>query len=209
MDTSLQIQGIKLQLDNMQMQIENIILQNNNQIMMINPLGDQLLNLSMQMINTGLQAFNTGINLSMNQDKFYGQLSKISDQINNILNSHQIINLNMIYQQQMMQQQMMQQQMEEQQKILEQQNAIMQNQHKINVIFEDPNFGKTNIIVDQNITFKELFEKYKEKIGIEEYNQIKYFVTNAYKLLKDNNFGLKKYYPDIINKDRINITVFY
>ena len=209
MDTSLQIQGIKLLLDNMQMQIENIILQNNNQIMMVNPLGDQLLNLSMQMINTGLQAFNTGINLSMNHDKFYEQLSKISDQINNILNSHQIINLNMIYQQQMMQQQMMQQQMEEQQKILEQQNAIMQNQHKINVIFEDPNFGKTNIIVDQNITFKELFEKYKDKIGIEEYNQIKYFVTNAYKLLKDNNFGLKKYYPDISIKNNISISVVY
>ena len=208
MDTSLQIQGIKLLLDNMQMQIENIILQNNNQIMMLNPLGDQLLNLSMQMINTGLQAFNTGINLSMNQDKFYEQLSKISDQINNILNSHQIINQNMIFQQQMMQQQMIQQQMEEQQKILEQQNAIMRNQHKINVIFEGPNLGKTVIVVDQNITFKELFEKYKEKIGIEKYNKIKFFVTNAYTLLKDNNFGLQKYYPDIINKDRINITVF-
>ena len=203
MDTSLQIQGIKLQLDNMQMQIENIILQNNNQIMMVNPLGDQLLNLSMQMINTGLQAFNTGINLSMNQDKFYEQLSKISDQINNILNSHQI-NINMIYQQQMMQQQM-----EEQQKILEQQNAIMQNQHKINVIFVYPNFGKTNIVVDQNITFKELFEKYKEKIGIEKYNKIKFFVTNAYTLSKSNNFGLKQYYPDISNKTNISISVVY
>ena len=92
---------------------------------------------------------------------------------------------------------------------MEQQNAIMQNQHKINVIFEGPNFGKTNIVVDQNITFKELFEKYKDKIGLEKYNKIKYFVTNAYTLLKNNNFGLKKYYPDIINKDRIYITVFY
>ena len=108
-----------------------------------------------------------------------------------------------------MQQQMIQQQMEEQQKILEQQNAIMQNQHKINVIFEDPNFGKTNIIVDQNITFKELFEKYKEKIGIEKYNKIKFFITNTNRFFKDDNFRLKKFYPDISNKGSITITVFY
>ena len=204
MNISLPVQGIKLQLDNMKIQIENII-QNNNPLMMVNPIGDQLLNLSMQMLNTGLQVFNTGINLSMNQDKFYEQLSKISEQINNTLNSYQMINKNMIFQQQMMQQQMMQQQIEEQQRIMEQQKAFM---HKINAIFEDP-FGKINIVVEPDITIKELFEKYKEKIGIERYNKISFFITNANTLYKDDNFRLKKYYPDIINKDRITITVVY
>ncbi len=55
MDTSLQIQGLKLQIDHMKMQIEDIIVQNNNSLMMVNPIGDQLLNLSIQMINSGFK----------------------------------------------------------------------------------------------------------------------------------------------------------
>ena len=209
MEISLQVQGIKLQLDNMKMQIENIILQNNNPLMMVNPTGDQLLNLSMQMLNTGLQVFNTGIYLSMNQDKFYKQLSKISEQINNTLNSYQMVNQNIIFQQQMMQQQMMQQQMEDQQRFIEQQNAILINNHKINVIFEDPSIGKINIVVEPDITIKELSEKYKDKIGIEKYNKIKFFITNTNRFFKDDNFRLKKFYPDISNMESITISVFY
>ena len=221
MDTSLQIQGLKLQIDHLKMQIEDIIVQNNNSLMMVNPIsiGDQILNLSIQMINSGLQAFNTGINLSMNKDKFYDQLSKISQQINNILSSYQMVNQNMVLQQQMIQQQlmqqqmiqqqMMQQQMEEQQRIMEQQNAIMQNKHIINAIFDDPSLGKKNIVVEPDITFKELFEKYKNEIGMERYNEIKYFTTNGYILLKDDNNRLKKCHPNILGMDRIIITVFY
>ena len=219
MDTSLQIQGLKLQIDHLKMQIEDIIVQNNNPLMMDNPIsiGDQLLNLSIQMINSGLQAFNTGINLSMNKDKFYDQLSKISQQINNILSSYQMVNQNMVLQQQMIQQQLMQQQMiqqqwmpqqmEEQQRIMEQRNPFMQNEHKINAIFEGPSFGRKNIIVEPDITFKELFEKYKNEIGIERYNEIRYFITNGYRLLKDDNNRLKKYHPNILGMDNINIII--
>ena len=155
----------------------------------------------------------------MNKDKFYEQLSKISQQINNILSSYQMVNQNMVLQQQMIQQQlmqqqmiqqqMMQQQMEGQQRIMEQQNAIMQNKHKINAVFEDPGFWKKNIVVEPDITFKELFEKYKNEIGIERYNEIKYFITNGYTLLKDDNNRLKKCYPNILGGDRITITAFY
>ena len=219
MDRSLQIPGLKLQRDHMKMQMDDIRVQNNNSLMMVNPIGDQLLNLSIQMINSGLQAFNTGINLSMNKDKFYEQLSKISQQITNILSSYQMVNQNMVLQQQMIQQQfmqqqmiqqqMMQQQMEEQQRIMEQQNAIMQHKHKINAIFDDPSLGKKNIVVESDITFKELFENYKNEIGIERYNKIKFFMTNACQLLKDDNNRLKKYHPNILGMNKITITVFY
>ena len=208
MDKNFQIQGIQLQLDYMKMRIDNIIIQNKIPLMMKN-VEDNLLYLSIQMLNTGLQAFINGINLSMNKDKFYEKLSKISKQINNILSSHHMINQNMIFQQQKVQLQIIQQQMKEQQRIMGEQKAIMQNMPKINVIFEDLIYSeKKIIIVLPVITFKELFEKYKNEIGIERYNTIKCFVTNSYTLLKGDNNRLEKYYPNIYNMDRINITVF-
>ena len=208
MDTNFQIQGIKLQLDYMKMRIDNIIIQNKIPLMMKN-VEDNLLYLSIQMLNTGLQAFINGINLSMNKDKFYKKLSKISEQINNILSSHHMINQNMIFQQQKVQLQIIQQQMKEQQRIMGDQKAIMQNMPKINVIFEDLIYSEKKIIIVQPvITFKELFEKYKNEIGIERYNTIKCFVTKSYTLLKGDNNRLEKYYPNIYNMDRINITVF-
>ena len=208
MDKNFQIQGIQLQLDYMKMRIDNIIIQNKIPLMMKN-VEDNLLYLSIQMLNTGLQAFINGINLSMNKDKFYEKLSKISKQINNILSSHHMINQNMIFQQQKVQLQIVQQQMEEQQRIMGEQKAIMQNMPKINVIFEDLIYSEKKIIIVQPvITFKELFEKYKNEIGIERYNTIKCFVTNSYTLLKGDNNRLEKYYPNIYNMDRINITVF-
>ena len=208
MDTNFQIQGIKLQLDYMKMRIDNIIIQNKIPLMMKN-VEDNLFYLSIQMLNTGLQAFINGINLSMNKDKFYKKLSKISEQINNILSSHHMINQNMIFQQQKVQLQIIQQQMKEQQRIMGDQKAIMQNMPKINVIFEDLIYSEKKIIIVQPvITFKELFEKYKNEIGIERYNTIKCFVTNSYTLLKGDNNRLEKYYPNIYNMDRINITVF-
>ena len=119
MDTNIKIQGIKAQIDNMRLQIENIVTQNYN---IMNSTGDQLLILSMQMLNTGIQTFNVGKSLSINLEKYYEQLEKISNQIANLINMNymhkqQQMMEQQIIQQQMIQQQIMQQQMMEQQKM--------------------------------------------------------------------------------------------
>ena len=181
----LQIQGIKSQVNNMKLQLENIEMQNNNGFMMPNPFGDQLLNLSIQMLNTGLQTFNIGSNLTMNVNNFYEQLKKISEQINTILMSNQMMMQNMMLQQQMMQQQIMQQQMEGIQRI-EQQNLILSNRHKINVYFDGGNFFRINIVVEPDITISELFQKLKNEIGPEKFNQIKTFLYNGQKIDKND-----------------------
>ena len=106
MDIGLQIQGIKTFIDNMKLQVENIEMQNNNVMnpLMMNQIGDQLLNLSIQMLSNGIQYFNNFKYLSININQYYEKLKLISQQINNILTSQQMI------QQQMMQQQMFLQQ---------------------------------------------------------------------------------------------------
>ena len=193
MDTNLQIQGIKSQVNNMKLQIENIEMQNNNGFMMQNPIGEQLLNLSIQLLNSGIQTFNIGSNLTMNADNFYDQLNKISEQINNILMSHQMMIQNMMFhQQQMMQQQIMQQQMEEIHR-MEQPEINLQNKFKINATFYYGNFGNLNIIVDPDVTISVLLEKLRNKIGMEKYNQIKFFVINGHNIYKNDKNKLKDY----------------
>ena len=142
MDTTLQIQGIKTHIDNIKLQIDNIEMQNNNALMIINPISDQLLNLSMQMLNTGLQTFNIGSNLSMNMNmnKYYDQLSEISERINDILISNQNIIQNMVIQPQQMMNQMFPIPMIEQ--------PIMVEKYKINVVFESSSWDRLNMIVD-------------------------------------------------------------
>ena len=107
---------------------------------------DQLLNLSIQMLNSGFQLFNYVINLTMNKNKFFLPLQKISEQINSQINSFNTENMNqqvMMMQQQMMQQQMMQQQMIQQQMMQQQmmQPPMIHNQiqmkKKANVIFSN------------------------------------------------------------------------
>jgi len=115
MDINLQIQGIKSQIDDIKLQLENIEMQNNVPMMM-NPIGDQLLNLSIQILNTGIQTFNVGKDNSMNHGKYYEKLQIILDQINKMINSYNMGEM----QQQMMQQQMMQQQMMQQQMMQQQ-----------------------------------------------------------------------------------------
>ena len=204
MNTILQIQGIKSQVNNMKLQIENIEMQNSNGFMMQNPIGDQLLNLSIQMLNTGLQTFNIGSNLTMNVNNFYEQLKKISEQINTIIMSNQMMMQNMMLQQQMMQQQIMQQQMEGIQRI-EQQNLNLSNRHKINVFFYGDK--KINIVVEPEITISELFQKLKNEIGPEKFNLIKYFLYSGKIIDKNDKSKLKKYNCNINTVDSIKIIV--
>ena len=208
MDINLQIQGIKSSINNMKLQIENIEIQNNNPMfqMMMNQnqvsVYDQLLNLSIQMLNSGFQLFNYVINLTMNKNKFFLPLQKISEQINSQINSFNTENMNqqvMMMQQQMMQQQMMQQQMMQQQMIQQQmmQQQMMQppmihNQiqmkKKVNVIFSAQ--GKKNtFIVNEDITIKQLLDKYMDReYGYE--NKEIIFVVDAKELKRNDNSKL-------------------
>ena len=67
MDTSFQIQSLKLQIENHKVLINNIEMQNNNALILNIPIGEQLLNLVIQMITSGIQAFNIGKNSTNNQ----------------------------------------------------------------------------------------------------------------------------------------------
>ena len=168
MDINIQIQGIKTELDNMKLLIENIEMQNNNimnPMMMNNSLGDQMLNLSIQMFNTGLLTFKSGKNISMNSNKYFDKLKKISDDINEMINSHNIQIQQQMIQQQMIQQQMMQQQMMQQQ-IMQQQ--MMQQQmnlsERVNIIFEGNSIKKFCLPISPFITIKDLCDQFKERI---------------------------------------------
>ena len=163
MDTSIQIQGIKSQIENMKFQIDNIEIQNNNSsFMMINSIGEQLINLSLQMLNTGIRAFNIGSNLSMNINKYYNSIMQISNQINNILTSQQMMN-------QMMPLNVMQPQMIMQPKI-----------RKKNAFIKDSRGRGINVIIDKDTTVKELCDEYQNKIGYRD--KIKYLLINANKV---------------------------
>ena len=177
MDTSLQMQGIKLQIDHMKMQIENIITQNNNRLMLENIIGDQLLNLSIQMLNTGIQAFSIGCNLSKNINNFYVQLKKIGDQINNLVNSHQMMLQNMVLQQQMMDQQIMNQMIPQQ--------MIQYKKQKINAYFLNRVEGKLNMVIEEDCTVKELFDKYMQITG-ENIENSYFLVFGVYKLIRND-----------------------
>ena len=177
MDTSIQIQGIKSEIENMKFQIDNIEIQNNNSsFMMINPIGEQLINLSLQMINTGILAFNIGSNFSTNINKYYNSIMEISNQINNILTSLQMIN-------QMMPLNVMQPQMIMQPKI-----------HKINAIIEDIRGRKINVVIDKDTTVKKLCDEYQCKIGYRD--KIKYLLMNAYRAepIRDGQTKIKDYF---------------
>ena len=186
MDINLQIQGIKSTIDNMKLQIENIEIQNNNPMfqMMMNPVGDQLLNLSIQMLNSGFQLFNYAINLTMNGSKFFMQLQKISEQINSEINSFNIKNMNQqMIQQQMLQQQIIRQQMIQQQMMQHQiKNNKMELGKKINVTFRNLDGSQINIIVEEDITVKQILDKYMSRVyGMD------------MKIKKLNLFAIQKY----------------
>ena len=133
-------------------------------------------------------------------NKYTEQLKTISDNINNILNSLQLqqIQEQMMQQQQMM---MMQQQMMNQQHM----EQAIPKPKKFNVIFRNSNGTTTNFVVDENKTIKELLDKYMEKeYGyIYEDNDL-VFLYNGNHLERNYNTKLKNITP--IN--HMNITVF-
>ena len=194
MNTNLQIQQIKYQLNEIKLQIESIEMQNNNQIMMMNNIGDQLLNLSMKIFNAGIQTFKTGKALCLNSSIFFNQLQNISDQINLLINSH---NLEENQQMMMMQQQMM---MMQQFPIIQQNPDIVPininppviNEEKTNVVFKS-NWGKTiNIVADTDLTMEKLFDQYMERaFGYEKEDIV--FICNVNKIQRNEKKIIKEY----------------
>ena len=215
MDIGLQIQGIKTFLDNMKLQVENIEMQNNNAMnpMMMNQIGDQLLNLSIQMLNNGIQYFNNFKYLSININKYYEKLNVISQQINNILTSQPM--MNQIAQQQMMQQQvLLQQQMMQPQMMEPMQMQLNNNKKKCNILFYYPNTTdniQANLIVDGDITIKELIDKYMNRVYGYEKKDLD-FIFNGIRLGRNSQTILRKFFgiglyanPSII----VNETQFF
>ena len=182
MDIGLQIQGIKTFKDNMKLQIENIEMQNNNAMnpLMMNQISDQLLNLSIQMLNNGIQYFNNFKYLSMNINQYSEKLKVISQQINNILTSQQMMN-------QLAQQQIQQQMMEP----MEMQ--LNNNKKKCNIIFSDDRGRMTTLVVDADITVKELIDKYMNKVyGYE--NEELGFIFDAKRFDRNSQRKLREFF---------------
>ena len=173
MDTSFQIQSLKLQIENIKVLINNIEIQNNNALILNIPIGEQLLNLGIQMITSGIQAFNIGKNSTqiINKEKFYGQLKVISEQINNLINEQNE------YQMMLMQQQMMyqQQQMMYQQQMNEQQQMPKEEFNFKNIVFENPRHPGSSVY--DNITVK---------FGTKVKDVLNQYINKIYKYPKEN-----------------------
>ena len=174
METNNQIQLIQSQIMNMKFQIDNISIQNNNMQMMNNTqIGEQLLNLSMQILNTGIQAFNIGKKFVMNCYNYIEQLKMISEQINSLINSN-----NIMPQQPMMMmmpplpppmliQQNWMNLYQNENDFNEQENPYNnQKDNKVNAKFRASSGIITNLIVDKGITIQELLNKYINKRGL-------------------------------------------
>ena len=196
MDTSFQIQEIKSQIENMKLQIENIESLNNN---MGNTIGDQLLILSIQMFSTGIKTVNAGKNLTNNFDKYLGQITKIPEQINNLINSYNLEKQQQMQQQMMnkqmqfLQQQMLQQQM--QQQMIEQQitQQELDDWKIVNIIFKDFRDRDTNFVIETEKTLKDLFDKYMNRVY--GYNNSKIiFIVNGSKIERNSNIKIKDYF---------------
>ena len=194
MDTYNQIQLIQSQIMGIKFQIDNISIQNNNMSMMNNTqIGEQLLNLSMQILNTGIQTFNIGKKLVMNCYNYIEQLKMISEQINSLINSN-----NIMPQQPMMMMPPLPPPMLIQQNWMnlyqnendfnEQENPLNnQKNYKINVVFKSNTGVITTIIVDKEITVEELLNKYINKRGLNRLENLNFnFIKNG-NFLKRND----------------------
>ena len=148
---------------------------------MINPIGEQMINLSLQMLNTGILAFNIGSNFSTNINKYYNSIMQISNQINNILTSQQMMN-------QMMPLNVMQPQMIMQPKI-----------HKINTFIEVTCGRKINLVIDKDTTVKKLCDEYQCKIGYRD--KIKCLLINASNVypVRDDQKKIADYFKSTFN----------
>ena len=194
METNNQIQLIQSQIMNMKFQIDNISIQNNNMQMMNNTqIGEQLLNLSMQILNTGIQTFNIGKKLVMNCYNYIEQLKMISEQINSLINSN-----NIMPQQPMMMMPPLPPPMLIQQNWMnlyqnendfnEQENPYNnQKDNKVNAIFRASPGNITNLIVDKGITIQELLNKYINKRGLNPLITLNFWYFNAGYSLERND----------------------
>ena len=173
---------------------------------MVNTIGDQLLILSIQMFNTGIKTVNAGKNLTNNFDKYLGQITKIPEKINNLINSYnlekqqqqmqqQMMNQQMQFlQQQMLQQQMQQQQMQQQQMQQQQMQQQQIDDWKIvNIVFKDSSLGATNLVIETEKTLKDLLDKYMNRVY--GYNNSKiFFIVNASRIERNSNIKIKDYF---------------
>ena len=209
MDINLQIQGIKTFIDNMKLQVENIEMQNYNAMnpLMMNQIGEQLLNLSIQMLNNGIQYFTNFKYLSININQYYEKLTVISQQINNILTSQQM--MNQMAQQPMQQNMLLQQQMMQAQMMEPMQIQLNNNRKKCNIVFSDDKKRITNLYVDADITIKELIDKYMNRVyGYE--NKDLVFIFNGKRFDRNSQTTLRELFgihlnlnPKIIVNEKI------
>ena len=149
----INIQSIKSNIDIISTQITNIISQYNNSQFQV----DQLINLGIEMLNTGIYSFNLGKNKSMSYlDNYYIQLKNISEEINNMIKSHEA----------KLQQQMMQIQMMNQFNInnnFEEKTNILNSNKKMNINFEFLDGKKINFKCDYGTKIKDMFVKFEKR----------------------------------------------
>ena len=159
------IQSIKSHIDDMSQQITKIISQYNS----FQSQTDQLINLGIQMLNTGIYSFNLGKKQSISSlDYYYIQLKNISEQINNIIKLNETS-----LQQNMMQEQIMQDQIINQIDIdnyVEFDQSIFISDEKKNITFELLDGNKINLILNNGIKIKDIFDEFEKRILKSKYN---------------------------------------
>ena len=161
----INIQSIKSHIDDMSQQITKIISQYNNFQFQT----DQLINLRIQMLNTGIYSFNLGKKQSISSlDYYYIQLKNISEQINNIIKSNETS-----LQQSMMQEQVMQDQIINQINIdnyVEFDQSIFISDEKKNITFELMDGNKINLILNNGMKIRDIFDEFEKRILKSKYN---------------------------------------
>ena len=180
----INIQSIKSHIDIINTQITNIISQYNNSQFQV----DQLINLGIEMLNTGIYSFNLGKSKSMSYlDNYYIQLKNISEEINNMIKSHEA-NL---------QQQMMQNKMMNQFNInnnIEEKTNILNSNKKMNINFEFLDGKKINFKCDYGTKIKDMFVKF-EKRTLKPKNDF-FFILYGKPLNFNDERIIEKTFPD-------------
>ena len=184
----INIQSIKSHIDDMSQQITKIISQYNN----FQSQTDQLINLGIQMLNTGIYSFNLGKKQSISSlDYYYIQLKNISEQINNIIKSNETS-----LQQSMMLEQVMQDQIINQIDIdnyVEFDQSIFISDEKKNITFELLDGNKINLILNNGIKIRDIFDEFEKRILKSKY--IFNFILNGH-ILDYNDETLIDILPD-------------
>ena len=130
---------------------------------------DQLINLGIQMLNTGIYSFNLGKSkYTSSLENYYIQLKNISEQINNIIKSNETS-----LQQYMMQEQVMQDQIINQINIdnyVEFDQSIFISDEKKNITFELLDGNKINLILNNGMKIRDIFDEFEKRILKSKYN---------------------------------------